>query len=235
MPRVELRDCGYSSNQSLHRTIRVTFWFDTFHSWAAFSPLVRSLCLALIFLDMLWDAINFLSTLSFLYFSANRAWLFQENPLAYLLLSWPNLTVISQEISNMYFIPFTGNASTYSHFFLLRLGSKVPCFEIPWPALSLIICLSSPLCKELHYLTDAYVLLCSYCCYHSNLSLNINLIMIIFSPFPIALGLKHTVPMEAPTPFVPQGASCSSGLTMILNSFLPLYQPGVSFFIHVNM
>lgn len=136
MPRIELRDCGYSSNQSLHRTSRVTFWFATFHSWAAFSPLVRSLCLALIFLDMLWDAINFLSTLSFLYFSANRAWLFQENPLAYLLLSWPNLTVISQEISNVYFIPFTGNASTYSHFFLLRFGSKVPSFEIPCPALS---------------------------------------------------------------------------------------------------
>ena len=59
--------------------------------------------------------------------------------------------------------------------------------------------------------------------------------MIISSLFPIASGLEHTVPMEAPTPFVPQVASCSSGLTMILISFPPLYQPGVFFFIHLNM
>ena len=127
-PCVELRDCSYSSNQSLHRTSRVTFWFTNFYSWATTSPLVRPLCLVLLFLDMLWDTINFLSTFSFLSFSANRAWLFQENPLAYLFLCWPNLTVISQEISYMYFIPFTGNGSPYSHFFSFKAWFKSSLF-----------------------------------------------------------------------------------------------------------
>lgn len=121
------------------------------------------------------------------------------------LFQWPlstyNLIVISQELKNTCPIPFTGNASPhpilfYFYFFLSRLGSKAPYFEILRPTPSYpyysIICLSSPLCRViLPYLclyAYAYVLLSSCCRYYSNLPLSTTLIMIFSSLFPTASG-----------------------------------------------
>lgn len=149
MPSVELEAWVPSSNQTLYLANRVTFRSATFSLWAA-TPSPYHTPMPCTQLPGYASRCHQLSLLL-----PSRASLLQANPLADLPLSWPHLSLYCF-LSHF----FHWKCLTLLSLCLLRLGSKVTCFETvknSSPLLS-IIYLSPP--PSMQRVILPYICLC---------------------------------------------------------------------------